>query len=200
MIGPREIPYGREISILIEDIQILAAGNMEEIRQRGRKGRYIARKAEAERFIKAIRSSLRQGITGLVNQGNEVVKDVKFPLDGKVCGLRVDVYLGYGPEARGSMKKQDVDNVLKGVYDALKEGPVYPAGNWGLINDDRYIVGGYCEKGEAPRSQILLRISRARIRTEEEMGGLVNMGVPIFPPFRAEDQSRIVRPKIVPGN
>lgn len=197
----REIEYGKEIMMAVSGLKILPVGNLLMIRQRGKKGRYIARKDEAEVFVKGMRSSFRECITGLRNQGNAIVKDVKFPLDGKACQIRVNVYLAYGPDDLKALHTSDVDNVLKGIYDALKSGPVYPIGEWGLIDDDRYIVGGYAEKGEAPGdgqgSRIIVRISRARIRSADEMGRLIVAGIPIFPPFRAEDQSSIIMPKIV---
>lgn len=197
----REIPYGNEITLLAAGMKILPVGNMLMIRQRGKKGRYIAREEKAEAFVRSIRSVARQAILGLQRDDNPVVRGVTFPLEGKTCQIRVDVYLAYGPEDRKALALSDVDNVLKGIYDALKEGPVYPTGTWGVIDDDRYIVGGYCEKGEAPDdgmgSRILLRISRARIRSADEMGRLAAGSIPILPPFRLEDQSRIIRPQIV---
>ena len=191
-----EIPYGHEITLMVGGLKILAVGNMTEIRQRGKKGRYIARTAESDRFIKAIRSTLREGIRSLQKKGEIVVRDTTFPIDGKECQIRLNVFLAYGPEDLKAMRTQDVDNVLKGIYDAVKTGPVYPAGEWGFIDDDRYIVGGYVEKGEAPDdgmgSRIILKISRARIRNSDEMAGLLSMGIPIFPPFRIQDQSNIL--------
>lgn len=204
-----EIPYGHEITFMAAGLKILAVGSLLTIKQRGKKGRYITRGDKAETFIKSIRTALREGVKGLINKGEIVVRDTAFPLAGKECQIRLNVFLAYGPEDLKAMRTQDVDNVLKGIYDAIKVGPVYPAGEWGFIDDDRYIVGGYCEKGEAPDdgggSRIIIKISRARIRTADEMAGLLTMGIPIFPPFRVEDQSNIIQgpssgPLVFPGN
>ena len=203
-----EIPYGHEITLVVAGLKILAVGNMTEIRQRGKKGRFVARTDEAVRFVKTLRSTFREGIRALQKRGELVVRDTRFPIAGKECQIRVNTFLAYGPEDKG-LRSQDYDNVLKGTNDAIKMGPVYPGGEWGFIDDDRYIVGGYCEKGEAPDdgqgSRIILKISRARFRTPDEMAGLLGMGIPIFTPFRVQDQSNIIQgpssgPLVLPGN
>jgi len=131
------------------EMDIIPVGNKNHICVSGSK-RFIKKTAEAERWIKQARMAFIQnaelddkpvsmkkaqkaiGEYCVWRNGHEFIQD----------GVFVEVSFLFSQKHVDSYKRSDLDNLLKGVLDALKVN----RSGWGLIKDDRYIKGLHAKK------------------------------------------------------
>lgn len=130
---------------------------------------------------------------------SEKLKGIQFPLEGKKCPLRIEVYAGWAEDdrTRGGPWHVDLDSIVNGVCDALKVGPTdIPGKDWGIISDDRYITEIVASKCEAPEddrgSRIVVVFSRSGLRAPKDTAEMIR-GLQTFPPWRPEFQSKILK-------
>lgn len=187
----RILPWGLQLLLIYGVPQIVPTANkLTVIRNPRSKKPRIFRDKKAQIFRDHIKAATWQ-LLGELKKKNPAIEDIKFPITGSECQLRCDVLFGFAQFGRGPdrMVRSDLDNLKKGVFDGL-EGA--------LIDDDRWIVEGYAAKGKAPPGAkgdtILIVVSRAAFRDARALELLAQL--PIFPPWRAEDQSKIIRPDL----
>jgi Holliday junction resolvase RusA-like endonuclease len=190
----RFLPWGLKLSMTFNVPQLVPTVNKAIIR-RNRNGRpFIMPNDEAQAFRAHVAIAARKAVSAAHKGGP--FKDVLFPIPGKLSPLRVDCYFSFGatPEGRRRLILTDIYNLAKGALDALI-GIVY--------DDDRYITEGYTVKGLAPAEVdgtaivgefVSFCISRAGFRPPEHMAPLMQGALPVFPPWRPEDRSSILRP------
>ena len=114
------------------NIDIMPVGNKNEIRKGPRGGRFVTKTEEATLWVQRVRRQFLDNV------------DCYASIDKYCCwpkGISVNVIFSYRGERAGVMKCSDLDNLLKGVLDALKVGSL---GDYipklGIIKDDRYIT------------------------------------------------------------
>lgn len=183
------LPWGHKLVLLYEVPAIVPCTNKLTLVRNSRSGKmFPKREKKADTFKERIHYSTRQ-LLGDLKKKHAFLEGVHFPLDGSECQLRVDVILGFNAAGQGQsrMKRSDIDNLKKGIFDGL-EGA--------LIDNDRFITEGFTAKGTAPEScqgdLVVLGVSRAGFRDQQDLQFLV--GMPIYPPWRAEDRSPIIKP------
>lgn len=185
----KALPWGHKILLIYEVPSIVPATNkITLIRNKRTQKMQPIRNRKANSFIEMIHVSTLKLLQELKKK-HAFLEGIHFPLDGSSCQLRVDVILGFNAAGRGQgrLKRADVDNLKKGIFDGL-EGA--------LIDNDRWITEGYTAKGTAPPEckgdMILLGVSRAGLRDWRALQFLA--GMPIFAPWRLEDRSPIIQP------
>jgi len=187
-------PWGLPIALWVF-IKPLSINRRNRIRHRkGQIKPFIAKDEKSEQFIRNCRAGFMAGYNAL----RKKLPLQKGPLD---ITLRVDVFFHWSKADRthGEMKSSDNDNLLKGVYDALKVGIVAPGVEWGLVKDDRLIVEGFHARGEAPEdgegSRIAILFSRAGLRDPQGMAAAMQSLGPIWPwTFQEQTPTKIITP------
>jgi Holliday junction resolvase RusA-like endonuclease len=116
----------------------MPVGNKNHICVSGNK-RFIKKTAEAERWIRQARLEFVQNVEledNLVSmkRAQKAIADY-CSWDMDKFGVALTVFFIFS-EKKGQFKRADIDNLLKGVLDALK---INRAGV-GLIKDDRYVT------------------------------------------------------------
>ena len=182
------LPWGAKLLLMYEVPSIIPCTNKITILRNSRTGKPFAKRdSKADNFTGLIHSATLRLIEKLKKE-HEFLNDVRFPLAGAECQLRIDVLLAFNAAGKGQsrLKQADIDNLKKGIFDGL-EGA--------LIDNDRFITEGYTAKGTAPDNcevdMIVLGVSRAGFRSWPELYSLA--GMPVFSPWRPQDRSPIIQ-------
>lgn len=172
------IPWGDKIMMPFRVPRIVALGK-----------KPLTKKLTAGAFLQA--SNFRKQLQELARQHADNLKQrlpgLELPLEG--CPVRLDSLWLFSAddEGRERMMAYHESDLKRALYGGLVDI---------LIADDRLIVEGYFAKGEglpgAEGEIVVALLSRAGFRSVKEMEPL--FGLPIFPPWRPEDQGGIIRP------
>jgi hypothetical protein len=181
------MPWGVKLPMVYSVPQIVPGTNRLAILRNSSTGKpFVKREPRADAFKEHLKAGTLQSVTAARSTAPFV--DVRFPLDGAQCQIRVDVLFAFSRSGNGPgrMKTADLDNLKKMVFDAL-------VGT--LIDDDRWITEGYAAKGSGSdadtNDRICLIVSRAGYRDAAQLDWLA-LNLPILPPWRPENQGKIL--------
>ena len=170
--------------------ELVATGNRNIIvMNRGTHKRRVVKDEKARTFRAHIAAAAHEAL-GVMKRRQPELAVLHFPISGAECQLRVDVLFCFCTANRGAARltRSDEDNLKKGVYDGIKGV---------IVDDDNWIVEGYWARGKAPEKAVedavLLTISRAGFREWRELEPLARL--PILPPWRREDRSKVLAPQ-----
>jgi Holliday junction resolvase RusA-like endonuclease len=188
--GCTPLPWGVRLDFEFVGVDIIPARRYRIEKKFGARKRSIRKDEKSEKFITRLRAGLWETYRAMA-ANNENVRALTVPLPYPV---RVDVFFMYDKHNTKSLKLADLDNLLQGVFNALKVGPVGRGLKFGLIEDDRQIAACHAEKGEAPDdekgSRIYLRLYRAGFRSAHDMYFAIKAGTGPVPPYDAQNQGR----------
>jgi Holliday junction resolvase RusA-like endonuclease len=187
-------PWGLPIALWVF-LKPMSVNNKHKIRRRkGSLKPFVMKTKEAEQYTRNVRAGFMAGYNALRKQ----LPLTKGPFE---IDLRVDVFFQWckADRTHGEMRSSDIDNLLKGVYDALQWGLVAPGVKWGLIKDDRQITEGFTAKGEAPEdgdgSRISVLFSRAGLRDPQGMAAAMQGLGALWPwTFQQQTPTKIITP------
>ena len=192
-----ELPaWGTVIDIPIRGLEFHGFGNENKVRVFKKKNpktlavdtiRAIGKSDRTEAFVRTVRAECLQKIKDLQAIDPAIAK-VEFPIDGKVCPMRTDLYFLFDGTNPGRVTSIDWDNLVKAALDGIKFGTITPGLAWGLISDDKYSVGGLVYKCIGPEGggdTLVIRIVRDGWRTLPEFVLLRN-SIGAFPPYTAD--------------